>query len=78
MEDLAQAFGAAVRTLRQERGWTQDDLADASGLQPTYLSDLERGTRSPGMTTQQRLATAFGVKVWYLFHLAEEGRSPES
>lgn len=73
MDDLPRALGAAVRLLRQERGWTLDDLADASGLQPTYLSDLERGARSPGLATQQRLASAFGVKVWQLFHLAEEG-----
>ena len=71
---MPQAFGVAVRTLRQERDWSQDDLADASGLQPTYVSDLERGVRSPGLVTQQRLAQAFGLKVWQLFHLAEEGR----
>lgn len=61
-----------MRTLRQERGWTQEDLADASGLQPTYISDLERGARSPGLATQQCLAEALGVKVWQVFKLAEE------
>lgn len=71
MDDLRRAFGAAVRTLRQERGWTQDDLADAAQLQPTYISDLERGARSPGLTTQQRIAQALGVKVWQVFRLAE-------
>jgi transcriptional regulator with XRE-family HTH domain len=71
MKDLRRAFGAAVRTLRQERGWTQEDLADAAHLQPTYVSDLERGRRSPGMATQQRIARALGVKVWQVFRLAE-------
>lgn len=71
MEDLRRAFGAAVRTLRQERGWTQEDLADAAHLQPTYVSDLERGRRSPGMATQQRIAGALGVKVWQVLRLAE-------
>lgn len=70
--DLRSAFGAAIRQLRQEQGWTQEDLADAAGLQPTYVSDLERGARSPGLTTQQRLAQALGVKVWQVFRLAEE------
>lgn len=71
--DLRVAFGAAIRQLRQERGWTQEDLADVSGLQPTYLSDLERGARSPGLATQQRLAKALGVKVWEVFRIAEGG-----
>ena len=71
MDDIERAFGAAVRSFRQERGWSQDDLADRAGLQPTYVSDLERGRRSPGMSTQARLASAFGVKVWQLFRLAE-------
>lgn len=71
MDDLRRAFGAAVRTLRQERGWTQEDLADAAHLQPTYVSDLERGRRSPGMAIQQRIAWALGVKVWQVFRLAE-------
>jgi transcriptional regulator with XRE-family HTH domain len=71
MDDLRRAFGAAVRTLRQERGWTQEDLADAAHLQPTYVSDLERGRRSPGFSTQQRIAGALGVKVWQVFRMAE-------
>jgi transcriptional regulator with XRE-family HTH domain len=71
VDDLRRAFGAAVRQLRLERGWTQDQLAEAADLHMTYVSDLERGGRSPGMTVQKRLAHALGVKVWQLFKLAE-------
>jgi transcriptional regulator with XRE-family HTH domain len=76
VDDLAVAFGAAVRTLRIQRGWTQDDLADAAGLQPTYVSDVERGERRPGLPNQGRLAAALGVKLWELIRLAEEGDNP--
>lgn len=71
MDDLRKAFGAAVRTLRQERGWTQEELAEAADLHATYVSDLERGRRAPGLTIQGRLAAALSVKVWQLFQLAE-------
>jgi transcriptional regulator with XRE-family HTH domain len=70
-DDLRRRLGAAVRQLRQERGWTQDELAEAADLHMTYISDLERGARSPGLAIQQQLAMALGVKVWQLFKLAE-------
>jgi transcriptional regulator with XRE-family HTH domain len=71
VDDLRRRLGAAVRQLRQEQGLTQDELAEAAELHMTYISDLERGARSPGLTIQQRLAGALGVKVWQLFKLAE-------
>ena len=39
------AFGAAVRTLRQERGWTQDTLAERANMSENYVGDTERGER---------------------------------
>ena len=71
MDDLRRAFGAAVRQLRLERTWTQEELAEAADLHATYVSDLERGSRSPGLTIQKRLADALNVKVWQIFRLAE-------
>ncbi len=71
VDDLRRRLGAAVRQLRQEQGLTQDQLAEAAELHMTYISDLERGARSPGLVIQQRLAGALGVKVWQLFELAE-------
>lgn len=71
MEELRRALGAAVRQLRQERGWTQEELAEAAGLHMTYVSDLERGSRTPGLAIQKRVGDALGVKVWQIFRLAE-------
>jgi transcriptional regulator with XRE-family HTH domain len=69
-EDLRKAFGRAVRTLRTERGWTQEQLADAAALHMTYISDLERGARSPGLTIQARLAEALDTTIADLFRTA--------
>ncbi|MCX4826190.1 Scr1 family TA system antitoxin-like transcriptional regulator [Streptomyces sp. NBC_01142] len=41
------AFGERLRTLRDERGWTQDDLADRMGYSGTHISAIETGRRSP-------------------------------
>ena len=37
------ALGLAVRELRKQRDLSQEELAHASGLHPTYLSGIERG-----------------------------------
>ncbi|MDQ8704756.1 helix-turn-helix transcriptional regulator [Streptomyces sp. LHD-70] len=40
-------FGQRLRTLREERGWTQDDLSERMGYSATHISAIETGRRSP-------------------------------
>ncbi|GAA2373938.1 helix-turn-helix transcriptional regulator [Streptomyces carpaticus] len=41
------AFGHRLRTLRDERGWTQDELAERMGCSATHISAVETGRRPP-------------------------------
>ncbi|MFG2598617.1 helix-turn-helix domain-containing protein [Streptomyces sp. NPDC048462] len=41
------AFGERLRRLREEHGWTQDDLADRSGYSASHISGVETGSRTP-------------------------------
>lgn len=54
--------GANVRAIRDERGWTQEDLAAKAGIHPTALSMVETGARSPKLDTLIRLAFALDVE----------------
>jgi transcriptional regulator with XRE-family HTH domain len=65
------ALGLAVRQLREERGLSQEQLARASGLHPTYISGIERGLRNPTWQSIGRLCRALGVKISELAVLAE-------
>jgi transcriptional regulator with XRE-family HTH domain len=38
-------FGALIASLRDELGWTQDELAQATGLDESAISVIERGAR---------------------------------
>ena len=59
--DVLIALGQAVRSLRLERGFSQERLAEESGLHPRYISDVERGRRNVGMVNVDRLARALSV-----------------
>ncbi|MFI1099820.1 helix-turn-helix transcriptional regulator [Streptomyces melanogenes] len=41
------AFGERLRRLRDERGWTQDELGARTGYSGTHISAVETGRRSP-------------------------------
>lgn len=52
-----------VREARQRKKLTQDELAAASGLDQTTISDLEVGRNTnPRLDTIQRLAKALGIR----------------
>jgi len=60
-------FAKRVRELRAERGWSQDDLADAAGLHRTYIGTIERAEQSIGLDNVEKIAKAFKVSIYELF-----------
>jgi DNA-binding XRE family transcriptional regulator len=62
------SLGNNVRRLRREKGWTQDQLAVASGLHRTYISGIERGERNVSVVNMGRLALALDVGLEELLH----------
>lgn len=53
-------LAARLATLRQERGWSLEELAGVSGISRATLSRLERGETSPTAALLGRLCTAYG------------------
>ena len=63
-DPTAQAFGAAVRKVRQERGETLEQVAHRLGrLDAKYLGEIERGWHSTTITTAKRIADALEVEL---------------
>lgn len=59
--DMRELVGRNFARLRHEKGLTQEQVAELSGLSQQYLSDLERGRRNPTIITLYELAQALGV-----------------
>ena len=72
-------IGAIVRSLREERGLTQRELADKAGLRQSYLSRLESGTRSsrPDTLALARIAQALDVTMEEILSKAGLWPSPD-
>lgn len=69
---IEKAFGLALRNLRLEKNLSQEKLAEMSGLHRTYVSLLERGAKSPSLTTIFTLSSALSLEPHQLVHLTEQ------
>jgi transcriptional regulator with XRE-family HTH domain len=59
--DMRKLVGRNAARIRKERGLTQEQLAERSGLSQQYLSGLEQGRRNPTIVTLYELAEALEV-----------------
>ena len=50
--------GQRIRNLRQAKGWTQAQLAEAAGMHNVQISQLETGASPGSLKSFLRLATA--------------------
>lgn len=55
-------FGQRVRELRNLKKMSQEELADAAGLDRTYIGSVERGKRNISLMNILKIAQALGVK----------------
>ncbi len=69
------AVGRQIRRWRAERGLTLAKVAEASGLNVGYLSQIENDKASPSLSCLSALSSALDVPIaWFL---ADETRPPE-
>jgi len=50
-----------MRRHRRENGWTQEKLAEITGLHRTYVGAIERQERNVSIDNLDRIARAFGI-----------------
>lgn len=58
---------ATITTYREERGWTEYQLAERSGLPQSTISSWYRKNMIPTIPSLEKICTAFGITMSQLF-----------
>lgn len=64
------SIGQTIRMLRKNKGFTQEQLAEASEHHPVYISQIERGVKIPSMESVGKLARALDITPEELLYLS--------
>lgn len=56
-------LGKKIKELREDQKLSQERLSDKVDITRTYLSDIERGKRSPSYDIVKKIADALGVSI---------------
>ena len=66
-QTVKEQFGAKLRSVRQEKGFSQEALALACRLDRSYVGGVERGERNVSLVNIQKIARALGVSAKEFF-----------
>ena len=65
-------IGERLRQLREQKGLSQGDIEQASGLLRCYISRVEHGHTVPSLETLERFAAALDLPLYRLFYTGED------
>jgi len=71
---LAQTFADNLVALRRQAGLSQEKLARKAGLSVSFISMLERGTRTAPLSTVELIADALGCQPTYMLQANDHPR----
>jgi transcriptional regulator with XRE-family HTH domain len=69
--------GERIKAVREESGWTQEQLAERANISKSFLSDVERGERDFTSEYLLRIANALGASTDFLLRGEETPRKRE-
>lgn len=70
-------IGARIKEVRQERGWTQEELSQAVGVSRSAVAQWETGRAGQITGNLTRIAATLDVGVEYLMYGNDKTASPE-
>jgi transcriptional regulator with XRE-family HTH domain len=68
-------IGARLRQLREQKGLSQGDIENSTGMLRGYISRVENGHTVPSLETLVRFAAALDVPLYQLFVAGEDAPS---
>lgn len=65
--NIGKIVGDRIRLLRNEKGFSQEELAHRAGIDASHLGKLERGQRNPSLVVVEKLIVALEITFEELF-----------
>ncbi len=65
-------IGKKIKTMREEKEWTQNKLSVLAGVSASYIRDLEKGLKCPTVEILDGICFAFGVTLADFFSTKKE------
>lgn len=69
---LLKSFGKVLRQLREEKSFSQESFGFEISRHRTYISQLERGRKSPTLTTLSRICKALQISMSEFLRMVEQ------
>lgn len=66
-ENAKVLLGRRIRSLRNAKGWTQQELGNRADINYKFLGEIERGQKNPSFNVLLKIATALGMELPELF-----------
>lgn len=70
-DEVIRLIGMRIRSIRNKKKLTQEQLAEIAGITPQYLGNIERGKENPTLEKIIVLSNALNVDIGEIFYLLE-------
>lgn len=77
-EKFPMHIGQVIRSLREEKGWSQETLAHEAGMGTSHVSRIERGERRLATSRLDALAAALGTSSTAIYAALEGTLPPQT
>ncbi len=74
-DPMLRQLGEYLRKVREEHGWSQEELAFECGLHRTYIGAVERGEYNVTLLTLRRITDTLGISLVEAVGSISKGRS---
>ena len=71
-EDTNVLLGRRIRSLRNVKGWTQQELGNQANVNYKFIGEIERGQQNPSFSVLAKIATALEVDLPELLRFEQE------
>jgi transcriptional regulator with XRE-family HTH domain len=63
MAEINKRVGINIRSFREKKGWSQEELAFEADLHRAYIGQIERGEKNVGLVNLEKIAAALKINI---------------